>query len=483
MELVSARVVTRPPTRLPDGKRLPRGWSALEIGREEETSVHLRWPAWEGAAVGNGGRLRITVALDYRDARFVEARLPGSGALLGRFDIRYAYAFQPFELALNAEQAAAALREGVSLRLDGGEQPLWMFDELDGEKDRRSFAPHLLLGEGADGAEARLDAAMGRLASFASLQPFGWMEGCVLDGLYALRPTLGAERIDAALDAHLAQYMDDEGRLLYEDLHGRGADDTFTTIEATLPLAVIAKYQPEHNVVKRAIAFWDSRGANGGGAVIDGDTVSAEGAYTVAYPLAVVAAKHDRSDLARRALEQALLRRDVLARDRDVFLRYHRNSDSHSFRNWARAYAWYMLGIARTASTLRASAFADLPGVAELERELARVAEVALSWRQRSGLWSNFLDDPAVAVDASGSAGIAAALALGARHGVLEERYLRVAEESLTALAAYVTPDGFLGGVAQHNAGGVELQRGGYRVLSQMGLGLLGQLYAAVRGA
>jgi len=51
----------------------------------------------------------------------------------------------------------------------------------------------------------------------------------------------------------------------------------------------------------------------------------------------------------------------------------------------------------------------------------------------------------------------------------------------LTALTAYLTSDGILSGVAQHNAGGMELQRGGYRVMSQMGLGLWAQLYAAVR--
>jgi unsaturated rhamnogalacturonyl hydrolase len=485
--------------KLPEGKRLPQGWTAVQVGSEDAESVlELKWQDADGladslfigeqeaaSAITSDYRLRISVALDYREAQYVEARLLSTGERVGRFDIRFAYVFQPFEITLSREQAAAALREGVSLVVDGGEQPLWIFDEQGGDAQRQLLAPHLLVGERVSNSaqnDRKLAAAMNTLSSLSSLQPFGWMEGCVLDGLFALRQVLGAERVDPALDVHLAQYLDAEGRLLYEDLHGRKADGTFTTIEATLPLAVIAKYRTEHPVVKQAIAFWDARGASGDGAVIDDDTVSAEGAYTVAYPLAAIASRHGRVDLAQQAVRQVLLRRDCLAQGRDVYLRYHQNSDTHTFRNWARAFAWYMLGTTRTYIELRESAFAGLPGVAEIEHELIRVAEVSLTWRQSEGLWSNFLDEADIGIDTSGSAGIAAALALGVRHGVLSSHYLEVAEESLNALADYLTPDGILSGVAQHNAGGPELQRGGYRVLSQMGLGLLGQLYAAVRG-
>lgn len=403
--------------------------------------------------------------------------MAASGVLLGRIDVRYAYVFQPFELALTAEQTEAALREGVLLRVNGGEAPLWIFDDLGKDAARRLFAPHLLIGEGG----SRMDFYVESFTSLSSLQPFGWLEGCVLDGLYALRPVLGAERIDPVIDAHLGQYIDDEGRLLYEDLHGRAADGTFTTIEATLPLAVIVKHRPDHPIVKQALAFWDSRGANGEGAVIDGHTITAEGMYTVAYPLAVMASRLGRNDLAEQAVRQVLLRRDSLAENRNVYLRYHKNTNSHSFRNWARAYAWYMLGMTRTWIELKQSDFAGMPGVLEMERELVRVAATALSWRQQEGLWSNFLDEPETGIDTSGSAGIAAALALGTKHGLLPSSYAAAANVSLQALEAYLTPDGILSGVAQHNAGGMELQRCGYRVLSQMGMGLMAQLYAATR--
>jgi rhamnogalacturonyl hydrolase YesR len=275
--------------------------------------------------------------------------------------------------------------------------------------------------------------------------------------------------------------LDSEGRLHYEDLHGRPADGAFTTIEATLPLGVIVKYRPDHPVISRALEFWDSRRASGGGDVIDGRTVTAEGSYTVAYPLAAIASRLAREDLAGEAVRQTLLRRDWLAKGNDFYLRYDQRSGERSFRNWARALAWYTLGMTRTWIELKQSDYAELPGVGELEAGIRRIAEVALSRRQPNGLWSCFTDEPDTGIDTSGSAGIAAALALGANYGLLPQRCLVAAGESLNALVPYLTPDGILSGVAQHNAGGPELQRCGYRVMSQMGMGLMAQLYAAIR--
>ncbi|WP_165452360.1 hypothetical protein [Paenibacillus thalictri] len=40
--------------------------------------------------------------------------------------------------------------------------------------------------------------------------------------------------------------------------------------------------------------------------------------------------------------------------------------------------------------------------------------------------------------------------------------------------------DGLLGGVSQTNQSGEEIQRSGYRVLFQMGMGLMAQLGAAL---
>ncbi|GAA3413460.1 glycoside hydrolase family 88 protein [Paenibacillus hodogayensis] len=462
---------------LPEGRRTPRGWNAVRVDKDD--GLVLDWkknaPFMDWQSAGEG-RLRISAALDYREAGQVEVFLGRSGERIGSFDIRYAYTFQPFELVLDGERTAAVVREGVVLRTNGEGRPLWIFDELQGDEARQLFAPHLLIGR----SERRMELFLHSIASLSSLQPFGWLEGCVLDGLYALRQTVGGERIDLAIAKHLEQYFSEDGRLLYEDLHGKVADDKLTTIEATLPLAVIAKLRVDHPFVMRAISFWESRSVAGGGAIVDGDTVTAEGAYTVAYPLAVIASRLKREDLAEQAISEILLRRDALTSGEHLFLRYNRKMGAHVFRNWSRAYAWYMLGMTKAWHELKHAAFGHLPALGEVEREIRRIADVALRWVRPEGLWTAFLDEPGTGAETSGSAGIAAALALGAGYGLLDRHHEDAAARTFAALQPYLTPDGILSGVTQHNAGGIELQRCGYRVLSQMGMGLMAQLYAAL---
>ncbi|MDR6553220.1 glycoside hydrolase family 88 protein [Paenibacillus qinlingensis] len=471
-----AHVVSESKALLPDDKQIARGWHAVHLGEGQE-QLSLLWQ-FQGdqlkQAAVQGSRLRITVALDYRDAQQVDVFLRQSNAWIGAIDIRYAYVFQPFELLLTEEQTAAVLNEGVRLELKNGKEPLWVFDAHDDEASRVLFAPHLLMGE----PDSRVNEAMHTMLSLSSLQPFGWMEGCVLDGLHSLQPILGENRVNPILDLHFSQFFNERGDLLYEDLHGKQADGTFTTIEATLPLAVIVKYRMDHPVILKALEFFEATGRRNGGAVIDEDMVSAEGSYTVAYPLAVMARQFKRQDMAEQAIAQILLRRDCLAREQHVYLRFHPRSQEHTFCNWARAFAWYCLGLVKTCVELKDSPYANLSGIAELEAEIIRVAQVAVNWRQPNGLWSCFVDDPTTEIDTSGSAGISAALALGASRQLLPSTYMSLAQRNLVELSSYLSPDGILTGVAQHNAGGMELQRSGYRVHSQMGLGLWAQLYA-----
>jgi rhamnogalacturonyl hydrolase YesR len=142
-----------------------------------------------------------------------------------------------------------------------------------------------------------------------------------------------------------------------------------------------------------------------------------------------------------------------------------------------------MLGLTRTWATLAASSFEKLEGMDALRVEAQRMADEVLRRRQPTGLWTCFLDRSETGIDSSGSAGIAAAMALGVKKGLLAQEYLPAAHKAEQALLSYLTPDGILTGVAQHNAGGEALQSGGYRVLSQMGMGLLAQLHTALDGA
>ena len=96
------------------------------------------------------------------------------------FDIKYAYVFQPFEILFNREDVSAALKEGIGLRMKKGREPLWIFYGGSGAQDLIvEFMPHLLPETEGEG----INHFYQRMGSMASIQPFGWMEGCVLDGL------------------------------------------------------------------------------------------------------------------------------------------------------------------------------------------------------------------------------------------------------------------------------------------------------------
>ncbi len=464
-----------PAAELASGLQVPRGFTASRLdapGAEPRWS----WPDRPEPAAARAGRLRFCVAVDFREERRIEARLARSNRLLGTFDVRYAYAFQPFELALDAAQVEAVLAEGVRLQVSPGSLPLWIFNGGEPPEAAGFFAPHLLQVESA--ADPRTE-FLAQFASRVSLQPFGWMEGCVLDGLQDLARSGLYPQAESALEVHLGQFLLPGGRLEYQDLRSRPVADRFSGIESTLPMAVIAARRPEHPAVDRVLAFWAEH-TRDGGIICDGTTATAEGSYTIGYPLAVIAVQRQRVDLARAAVRQILARRDLLPVGRDLYLRAPLTGDGRTFRNWARAYAWYQLGLTRVWCTLRASPWPDLPGLDEVQAEAARIAGEAVRLRQPNGLWTCFLDRPDTGIDTSGSAGIAAAFALGAREGLLDGRYLKLAREADRLLDGYLTPDGLLTGVAQHNAGGEALQAGGYRVISQMGMGLLAQVHAHV---
>lgn len=467
--------VHRTPAVQPSKKRIPRDWTAVPIGTGEQ-ALELKW---SDTNTGQGDyhpedsiRLRITVAIEIREEIRVEAYLLESGTVLGTFDVRYAYVYQPYEIILTAAQAKAALQEGVGLRIpDPGtaETALWIFDDLLGDSEKSSFTPHLIMVADGDRMEHFLD----RMLSLSSLQPFGWFEGCVLDGLYDLRGIVGAQQAERVIAAHLEQFILSNGELHYEDLHGRPADGRFSGNESTLPLAVLAKLQMDHPLVSKVISYWPSLSSH--------VVVTAESAYTVGYPMATIAARLHDEELAQRAIEQILIRRDHLIDGDDLYGIVHSEKEERTMKNWARSYTWYMLGMVRTWIELHQSPrFAELSGMREIQVEFQRIANVAMARRETNGLWSCFLGETETGIETSGSAGIAAALALGTRYGLLDSTGLTVAGEALQTLESYLTPDGLLSGVCQHNCGGLQLQRGGYRTLSQMGMGLMAQLYVAV---
>lgn len=439
---------------LPEGKRIAFGWTPTAI--TGASPLILRWPAATATAPT---RLRFTVAIDVIGDRKVVASIPGSGRVIGELPVCNASVCEPCEITLATDDALAALREGVALHLVGGGDPLWIFAGGDGIPD--TFRPHLLI----PGSASPLTEFHARFASLSSIQQWGWMGGCVLDGL------LDLGRRDVA-QTHLDRFVRD-GHLIYEGPRCDPADDRVYGIEGTLPFAALALLHPGHPLLELPLAWWRKE-ADADGAIIDWISTTSEGAYTIGYPLAVIARQRGDDQLARLALTQVRVRQARLF-DGSTFWRLVRSDGSRANRNWVRGVAWQLLGGMRTLGVLR-----DRTDLDDLAISLARLAAWAQTHQRPDGLWSVFMDEPALTADTGGSAGVAAALAIGANLGLLPASARAAAQRCHDGLLAHLTTDGFLHGVSPSNKAGEELQRSSYRIIYPMGMGLMAQLIAAL---
>ncbi|MFP4171730.1 MAG: glycoside hydrolase family 88 protein [Candidatus Hydrogenedentota bacterium] len=459
--------VTAPPQELPEGKRAPAGWGVQAIPREAGRALELHWNETEAEAVARDetARLRVTIGVDLRDTVRVDASIIG-GDSLGELRIGYASTHQLFELVLSADEARAALEHGVALRQAEGGAQLFIMDGTAAEDAPPAPAlqtPHLLTGQSADPA-ATLEK---RLASLDTLQPFGWMEQCMIDGLADLGH-------DDAVRERLGLYVDPNGNLEYENPRSEPVSGRVYGIEGSGMFARIATHMLGNPALAVVRDFWEAR-RDEQGCVIDSNATSAEGCYTVAYPMAVLAAQGDAPELADEAVRQLLLRRDRLVHENALWLRHHaQDPPDRSFGNWARASAWYLLGWVRVMRELD-----DHEAFPKLEEELRRAADWVMARQRGDGLWAVYVDEPDLAADTAGAAGIAAALAIGHAEGWLDNGARESADRAYEALLNHLTPDGLLAGGSQSNKGGETLQRSEYRVILMPGTGLMAQLIAA----
>jgi unsaturated rhamnogalacturonyl hydrolase len=433
---------------------------------------------WEGVNESPGpARLRICL-LDTREASTpVEVGLLGTQRVLGRFDLQWMAEFQIAEISLNAEDVADVLRQGVWLRQTDGESPVWILsDSGSGPQVPDALRPHLLF-------ESSLADPMNefflRLDSLACIQAFGWMSGCVLDGLHDLSLLPKYQHLKRSLHDHLELRFKPDGRIVYENLRGEAVDNRMSGVSSSLPFAALALHRQDHPALQVVLDFWRERGReDSDGCIIDRDATNSEGCYAVGYPMAVIALQRQDVGLAQNALRQVLIRQQRLF-DGDSFFRNHAikadGQVSKGDRNWCRGIAWQLLGLCRTIAVL--DGFID---VRVAQEEATRLAKWVVPYQLPDGLWSVFVDEPHLRPDTSGSAGIAAALAIGFKHGWLDKSMHRAAVKCLAGLKPHLTPDGFLGGASQSNKGGPRLQRSNYRVIYQMGMGLLAQLIAAL---
>ncbi len=441
------------------------GWSCFCLRPGQEGVATLNWRE----SMGGPARLRITVAFDARENLRLRAVASKSGETLGWFDIRFAYPFQPFDLPLTARQTERAARQGVDLILEQGNGPLWLLREAPPEAGP-PLAPHLRRESRAPAADFEE-----ALASPAIAQPFGWMEGCVLDGLEQRRALLKSQRDREAMDWHFRAFFD-------QRVMPRYAPHTEAAVrhgsEGLLPFAALARHNAAHPSFDGMLEFCHRAAAGTDGIIIDGRTTTAEGCYTLAYPLAALGAARDDRSLRALAVKQLEHRIERLAARDTLYLRANER-DERTFANWARGVAWFALGLVRTMNQLPAG---EIPPA--VREAFVWSAELAMKWQSRQGLWHCFIGQPETGVETSGSAGIAAALAAGARLLPNPSRAIRAARAAHRELMKrHLVAGGFLGGASQVNRDGERLQRGGYRVIAHCGAGLLAQLDAQLRAA
>ena len=444
----------------PNDKRTAFGWSTLLL----EPGSSLVFKADEKIPVSNL-LLRVTVATELRDIKLLHVTIPGEEIKLGTIDIRYSSVLVPYEIEIDNKYAEAINRRGLKITLEAKEM-FGIFKKTD-HKDHTILFPHILASKEKTGS---IKDFLNSFMSVNSIQAFGWREGTVLDGLWQLYVQKKEKRALEAIDKHLALYFDKDGNLKYENSYNQPRDNKIDGIESTIPYATLVRLYPQHPILKTVIEAWKSY-TKPNGMVTDGLTRTAEGCYTVAYPMSVIGKAWNSDDLKKNAIEQ-LRHRFVLIDNGALDLRY--NEGKRTYRNWARGAAWFLLGFARTISELKDEIPSD---VIDKFRE---GIDIVLPLQRSDGLWNCFMHRGDVLPDTSGSAGISAAILTGIHSGVLSENLKPVVQKCWSGLQSYIAPDGLLRGVGQDNRGGENLQASDYRVIAQMGMGMMAQLYAAL---
>lgn len=433
----------------PEGQRSMLESEVFAVGAEP---VHMKWEPDEVAVPGEL-RMRISVASDVREVVRIAAMNASDGTVLGVFDLRFSYVLQIHEISIPVCHAGELLRSGVVLKMIEGTRPQWLFWSVRGSNGHR---PHLFV---PTVVEDRQSVAFQRLCSLDSLQPFGWLEGCVLDGLLAWSDHMqrGPIAKDAIRD-HLRCFTGLGGSLFYENPKNLPADNGVYGAEGCLPFAVLARMDPGSPWLPIGEDFFTRWVAAGSTWHV------AETSYTCAYAMAALNSIRPGIGWGDRAIAHLLRQQAALVTTEGIWLRRSEDASRQAFLNWSRGVAWYLLGLARSLPLL--------PPHFALISEFIRASRWILQYQRNDGLWGVFVHEQESLPDTSGSAGIAAALAIGVAQGWLPPDCRRSSLKCRQALESYITDDGFLTGVAQSNKGGEELQRGPLRVMAQFGLGL-----------
>jgi len=445
------------------GRSGPKDRPLMAVNETEPTI--LRWE--KGPASDLPMKLILATVLEIPGPRTKEllVYLGETGPRIASLEVTCSDPYQILSISLPTGTLPTSGPLVLRLQLGSGER-LWLFAPDPTISGGLEFhTPHLT------GSKGEPDTFLDRLCSLASLQTFSWKEGCVLDGLQALAQTGRHPEAAAAIRDHLNYFGYDSGDLVYESPRSHRLVNAFTTIETTLPFAHIAALNIHHPWIRLATDYWQQLLATNG-QVHDHDLISSEGAYTVAYPMTAIGVMLGEPRWVEIAENLLIKTGEHLIRPEGIYLR-HWSDGRFTHRNWARGLAWLLLGHVQT---LRHQPHPSQ----RLQAQLLSIAEFAARHQLVNGLWACFVDEPEVAPDSAGSAGIAAAMALAVSAGFLPPEFRDRAERARLGLHDRLTSEGFLDGCSQSNKGGEELQRGPYRVITPYALGLLGLLEAAL---
>lgn len=435
------------------GRRIPFGWPGMQIN--PNAPIRAQWDT-STISGGDTGSITLRVKTATHSNVMQHLRICFDDGTESALMLPLTNPLQPFEVAVSLPQF---LSGGASI--SASEAGIVV---LASNEEAKGAGPHFLIGSDPGDPPRLVDF----LRSDNSLQGFHWMEACVLDGLMDLGFKTEAER-------HLARFFDSAGSFVGENIWGKPSGGELLSVENQGCFAALALLDASHPGIDQVLKFWFSHKDPVTGQICDGGT-AAESSYSVAYPLMVIGVERGRADWRCLALQQLRINQEALVGpDGEIWLRRDK-AGNRTFRGWARGVCWYLLGLART---LRAAPRdeRDPALISELQRALCWI----LKHRRSDGLWSNFVEDHSIAVDTSGSAGIAAALQIA-----INEKFFDSADEDFTgvtasALESFISADGCMRGAAQSNNGGESLQRGDLRVLAPFASGLMAQLLAAQR--
>jgi unsaturated rhamnogalacturonyl hydrolase len=453
---------------LPFNKSIPFDWNYAEIPTIGE-GLKMIWTIDEIDFEIKNLYMRITSATDSREEVEVSVVLAKSGTVISKIKMDFAHYFQPFQFLIQPEYHHKVISEGLFLNKTKGNNPLWIFIGND-TKTPEIISPHLLLANNFKNQNEWKK----RLLSLDSIQTFGWMEGCVLDGIYdCIKKNKGDSNV---FIIHLNQYFD-QTNFYYEGYNNERVKNTINNVESLLPFAMLAKANPNHPAIQKAIDYCINNADENGNITDEKNgkrTAKTEECYTVSYPLALLSKQYNRPDLMDMAISTLKYRYQYLESESQVYQRMIIPKDKY-FSNWGRGIVWLLLGSVKTIPLLPEGE--DKEG---LKKELEKTVEMVLKLQQENGLWFCFINDPKTGIETSGSAGIAAALAYGFRKGLLLKKSKEAAQKTWYGLSPFLTADGLLTATSQVNKGGEVLQREGFRVISNYTLGFLGILESSL---